>query len=639
MDNFEEPISSQDVWDGKLMMNGMLPDEGAELTKPVAMTIGNKEVKEALATLTQYKNDKRSLEARIVENELWYKARHWTAMRRKYREGEKAKEIRPEPTSAWLFNVIMNKHADAMDNIPTINVLPREQGDEYDAESLSNIIPVVLERNEWEQVYSDEQWYKLKHGTGVFGVFWDNKAENGIGDITVKQIDLLNIFWESGITDIQRSRNLFIVNLVDNDILKAQYPQLKDNPGQTINIQKYVYDDDVDTSDKSLVVDWYYKKSVGTKTVLHYAKIVGDELVFATENDPNFAETGWYAHGKYPVVFDILFPTEGTPTGFGFVDIMKSPQMYIDKIDQIVLENTLRVGKTRYFVKADGGVNLNDFADLSKELIEINANDISDAVQKVDNGEIDLGILNYVQYKVQEMKETSGNTDVSNGVSSGGVTAAAAISALQESGNKGSRDIINGGYRAFQRVGYQVIELIRQFYDVQRSFRIEGQGGVARYISYSNELINGQRMMLPDGTMSSRKPVFDIKVSAQRKNPFSTLSQNELAMNLYSAGVFNPEMAQQSLMMLDMMEFEGKDKLIAKVQQNYRMFMMQQQMTMQQMMMGAPVVEDGSQPMPKGEAQSSSTIPKDNGIAGAVQNAQTPYAQKLQERRRAQVSE
>ena len=639
MANFEEPISTQDVWNGKLMTSGMLPDEGAELTKPVAMTIGDKEVKEALATLTQYKNDKRSLEARIVENELWYKARHWTAMRRKYQEGEKAKEIRPEPTSAWLFNVIMNKHADAMDNIPTLNVLPREQGDEYDAESLSNIIPVVLERNEWEQVYSDEQWYKLKHGTGVFGVFWDNKAENGLGDITVKQIDLLNIFWESGITDIQRSRNLFIVNLVDNDILKARYPQLKDNPGQTINIQKYVYDDDVDTSDKSLVVDWYYKKAVGTKTVLHYAKIVGDELVFATENDPNFADTGWYGHGKYPVVFDILFPTEGTPTGFGFVDIMKSPQMYIDKIDQIVLENTLRVGKTRYFVKADGGVNLNDFADLSKELIEINANDISDAVQKVDNGEIDLGILNYVQYKVQEMKETSGNTDVSNGVSSGGVTAAAAISALQESGNKGSRDIINGGYRAFQRVGYQVIELIRQFYDVQRSFRIEGQGGVARYISYSNELINGQQMMLPDGTMSSRKPLFDIKVSAQRKNPFSTLSQNELAMNLYSAGVFNPEMAQQSLMMLDMMEFEGKDKLIAKVQRNYQMFMMQQQMAMQQMMMGAPIVEDGSQPMPKGEASSGGTIPKDNGIAGAVENAQTPYAQKLQERRRAQVSE
>ena len=83
MANFEEPISSQDVWDGKLMMNGMLPDEEAELTKPVAMTIGEKEVKEALATLTQYKNDKRSLEARIVENELWYKARHWTAIRSK----------------------------------------------------------------------------------------------------------------------------------------------------------------------------------------------------------------------------------------------------------------------------------------------------------------------------------------------------------------------------------------------------------------------------------------------------------------------------------------------------------------------------------------------------------------------------
>ena len=38
-----------------------------------------------------------------------------------------------EPTSGWLFNAIANKHADVMDNFPSANVLPREEGDRAEA--------------------------------------------------------------------------------------------------------------------------------------------------------------------------------------------------------------------------------------------------------------------------------------------------------------------------------------------------------------------------------------------------------------------------------------------------------------------------------------------------------------------------
>lgn len=623
-----------DVWENTLMQRGILQDsEDGQKLSPVNMTIGREEVDKALHTLTQYKNDKSNLEKRIIENEQWYKSRHWAVMRNQYRQGDKMREIRPEPTSAWLFNAIMNKHADAMDNIPTLSVLPRESGDEYDAESLSNIIPVVLERCNWEDVYSDVQWYKLKNGTGCYGVFWDSTRENGIGDITVKEIDLLNVFWQAGIKDIQDSRNLFITTLVDNEVIKAQYPDLQGGKGKAISVAEYVHDDNVDTTDKTLVIDWYYKRVVGTKTVLHMAKIVGDELVYATENDELLHDIGLYEHGKYPIVFDTLFPDSASPVGFGFVDIMKSPQMYIDKIDQLVLENTLRTAKQRYFVRGDGAVSLEDFADLSKEMITVNSGDISASVQKVEQTELNMGILDYVQYKVNEMKETSGNTDVNAGFSSGGVTARSAISALQEAGNKGSRDIIKGSYRAFQKVGELVVELIRQFYDISRTFRIEGMDGVARYVMYNNANINTAQTMLPDGTMGGRKPVFDIKVQAERKNPFSTLSQNELAKELYSAGVFNPQLADQALMMLDMMEFEGKDKLVQKIQMNGQLYAMQQQMLMAQGMQMAQARQGGT----VGSGENGSTIPADNGIAGAVRNATTNMAQRTAERAIAKV--
>jgi len=612
------------------------------------LPIGKEEVAKALATLQKYKDDKASLEARIVSNEQWYKSRHWNEMRNRYSQGSKKDEQRPEPASAWLFNSIANKHADVMDNIPVPAILPREPMDQSDAQTLSEVVPVILERNHFEDTYSSAAWYKLKNGVSITGVFWNSKAENGLGDIELKKLDVLNVFWEHGISDIQESKNLFIVKLVDNDVAQQRWPQLKGkDKGKAVEIAKYVLDDEVDTSDKTLIVDWYYKKTVGTKTVLHFAKIVGDELVYATENDfnrqhpdePSMAEKGWYDHGLYPVVFDVLYPEEGTPTGFGYVDIMRSPQMYIDKMDQLVLENTMRNAKTRYFARGDGTVNIEEFADLSKEIVTVNGNDIDQYVKKIENNQIDLQILGYVQYKVDELKETSGNRDVNQGSSSGGVTAAAAISALQEAGNKLSRDFINASYRSYSKMIELVIELIRQFYDVSRNFRIEGVNGVYRFVQYSNRKIKMQQMKLPGGMTGSRKPIFDIKVSAQRKSPFSTLTQNELAKELFARGFFNPQMAPQALAAIELMEFEGKDKVKEQIQQNYQIFMQQQFMAMQMQAAAQNDVQMLQQPLSEKQARTEegSSIPRDNGIAGAVANANTTYAQQMAKRAQRRV--
>ena len=282
------------------MMNTAMDNEQvingrAALTQP----IGREQVQQATNILMKYKEGKANLERKIVENEQWYKLRHWECLQ--------SKEHRQvQPSSGWLFNCIANKHADAMDNFPSPNILPREEGDKAEAEMLSSIVPVVLEENDFEEVY-DRVWnYKLKTGTGVYGVFWDSSKMNGLGDIAIRKIDILNLFWESGITDIQKSRNIFNVELADNDMLIQRYPQLQGKLGtSTIETAKYNYDDSVDTSNKSAVIDWYYKRqnSAG-KTVLHYVKYVNDEVLFATENEPELAERGWYDHGKYPFFFD-----------------------------------------------------------------------------------------------------------------------------------------------------------------------------------------------------------------------------------------------------------------------------------------------------------------------------------------------
>ncbi|MCI7280195.1 MAG: hypothetical protein MR538_07450, partial [Faecalibacterium prausnitzii] len=217
--------------------------------------IGTEQVAKATALLQRYKTGKAALDKRIVDNELWFRMQHWANYQNEMMEGK------PKPSSGWLFNSIANKHADAMDNYPEPNVLPRAADDEQTAKVLSKILPVLLEQAEYEQVYSDTWWRKLKQGTGVKGIFWDPGLRNGVGDISIKSMDLLMMYWEPGVMDIQDSPHLFSLAVADNEQLKAQYPQLEGYTGSTLEVAKYIHDQSIDTSDKSVVVDWYYKKA------------------------------------------------------------------------------------------------------------------------------------------------------------------------------------------------------------------------------------------------------------------------------------------------------------------------------------------------------------------------------------------
>lgn len=558
--------------------------------------IGKKELSKAVETLKKYKDGKTNLENLIVENEQWYKLRHWDVAKKE--AGEAQDSSRPEPTSAWLFNSLVNKHADAMDNYPEPNVLPREPRDKKDAETLSSIIPVVLERNKFEKTYSDAWWYKLKHGTSAYGVFWNSSLENGLGDVDIKKLDLLNLFWEPGITDIQKSRNLFITSLEDKDLLEEEYPELKNKLGASvIDVKQYVYDDTVDVSDKAVVVDWYYKKRLPSNemgisggTVLHYCKFVGEHVLFASENEPDLYPNGWYEHGEYPVEFDVLFPEEGTPYGFGYLAIMKDPQLYIDKLSQVILENAAIASKPRYWAKEDVGVNEEEFLDLSKPIVHVQGQIDEEKLRRIDVPTMPSVVLNVLQMKIDELKETSSNRDVSQGGTGSGVTAAAAIAALQEAGNKTSRDMISASYRTYTRINYLVIELIRQFYDETRSFRITGRDGKEQFVQFNNARISGVEMdpayagqqVQAGYTPQLRKPIFDIVIKPQKRSAYSRLSQNELAKELYKLGLFNPENAEQALIVLDMMDFDGDDEIKQKVERGHTLLNMvlgmQQQM-------------------------------------------------------------
>lgn len=554
-------------------------------TKP----IGAEQVKKLTAILQQYHAGLAQTKDRIIASENWWKLRNSMEEARNTEIGKDGGFV---SVSGWLHNVLVSKHADAMEAFPEPNILPREAGDRGEAQMLTAIVPCVLEQNHFESTYSDAMWQKCKTGTGVYKVVWDQGKLGGLGDISIEKVNLLNLYWEPGVTDIQNSRYFFHTELAAKELLVQRYPELKEKlKGSTFTGARFLYDDTVKTDDKATVIECYYHKYVDGKNTLQYIKYVEDVVLFATENEvqpvtdqmgqaikPPMAVTGLYDHGRYPYEFDPLFPIEGSPCGYGYVDICRNPQTVIDLLNTAFVKNAMAGATPRYFSRVDGNVNIEEFLDLSKPIVQVNGNVDETTLRKIDAPNLDGMYVNVLDRTVQELRETSGNTETSTGNISSGVTAASAIAALQAASGKGSRDATQTSYRVFGRIVDLCIELIRQFYDMPRQFRILGQYGAEQYVSYTNAGLQPQYQGNDFGQdMGYRLPVFDVKISAQKKNVYTKISQNELAVQFFQLGFFNPQQTDQTLLCLEMMDFEGKDDIMQKVARNGTMFRKLQQ--------------------------------------------------------------
>ena len=546
--------------------------------------IGAEQLKVFTKVLEEYKAGKVQTEQRILASENWWKLRNSIE---EQKDSKAAGKDGFKAVSGWLHNVIVSKHADAMKAYPEPNILPREQNDKGEASMLTAIIPCVLEQNHFEKTYSDAMWQKLKTGTGLYKVVWDKSKLNGLGDIHVERVNLLNVYWEPGVTDIQRSRYFFHTELWDKDVLEERYPQLKGKlKGQSFFSTKFLYDDHVKTENKHTVVEVYYHRYIQGKNTLQYCRYVGDQVIFATENDtqpivdqmtgqmkPPMAITGLYDHGKYPYFFDPLYPIEGSPCGYGYVDLCRNPQTEIDLLKTAMVKNAMVGAVPRYFSRIDGNINEEEFLDTTKPVVHVNGNVDEATIRKIDHDQLDGMYVNLLDRSIDELRETSGNTEAATGSTPGAVTAASGIAALQEAAGKTSADSTQSSYLVFTEIVDMCIELIRQFYDMPRKFRILGQYGMERYVTYTNEGIQPQHQGMAFGQdMGYRLPVFDIKVSAQKKNVYTKVAQNELALQFFQLGFFNPQMTDQSLMCLEMMDFDDKDIIMQKISQMGTMY-------------------------------------------------------------------
>lgn len=169
--------------------------------------------------------------------------------------------------------------------------------------------------------------------------------------------------------------------------------------------------------------------------------------------------------------------------------------------------------------------------------------------------------------------------------------------------------MIKGSYRAFTEICNLVIELIRQFYDLPRTFRITGENGQPDYVEFNNAPMQAQQTTEFGMDFSTKEPIFDIKVKAQRANPYSRTAQNELALQFYNLGFFNPQLTDQALAAIDMMDFEGKEKVREMIRNNGTLYEQLQQAQQTNLQLAQLVAETTGDVRPLAALQQQMGIP------------------------------
>ncbi len=530
-------------------------------------------------------SEQKTLNARLIENEQWYQM-HQSA------SGGKDKRI-PKTRSGFIFNAILTKHADAMDNYPDIAILPREKSDIELAETLTGLIPYILDRNDFESVYSDNWFSKLKTSS-CYCVNWDSERDGYRGEISITKTDLLNLFWQEGITDIQDSEFVFYHSFMPQHEFISKYgEEAYEKAEKVTTADMYIERQRAFTNEMCLLVDAYYKVfNDDKKSILHFCKFSGDFVIYSSEDakdgDKKLYPEGYYKHGLYPFFFDVLYPAEQSVAGFGLCDVLNEMQDYIDSLDSMIQTNNRIVGKPRYLVNDSLGVSSDELVDLDKEIISVTGTITDQAFYKIPVDTLPGQVIESRNAKIAELKECIGNRDFQQGGTSNGVTSGTALSVMQQVGDKLSRDIIKSSYRCYKKIILCIIELVRQFYTDERTFRIVGPDGDYQFKKFDNSALLGEASgagldenfgfgygdkgdlglnesygvgtaLEPEETAL---PYFDVKLTVQKSNPYTRELSNQTILELASSGLFNPEMFDYNVPILRALQFEGRDALI-----------------------------------------------------------------------------
>lgn len=500
-----------------------------------------------------------------------------------------------------LKSTFNNCVADQLDNMPEAALLPERPGLESVAEDMSDVVRFVFNQNGYEELHRKrvEDYFV---STALTQIVWDEDMDNGKGNVAIDRWPIEQFLWDPQEPDIQNARALIKFTWHPMSWFAAHYP----DKAQYIGSDDAEYDEHSlegavskisGDEDRAMLMEYWYRRYDAKKRryTINVAFFAGGALL---ENNTNV-----YNHGMYPFVMEPFNYIEGQPVGDGLIDQLAPMMRYVNRYAHYMDENARMSAKNRLLVRKNAQLDMEALADFDQNIIEgqnIDDESVRWFQSKPLNGMITQQMLQFQT----DIKQDSGQSQWTRGETAGGVTAASAISALQEAGGKITREhtlMLNQG---FKKIVEQVLWLVCQFYTNRQEQMITGKDGKAREVMMAashlrgddappeemppEELLMQIDQMLPGengmpglGSMirdrakkkaakrrknSLAPPPYTVQVQVSRRNPLRVQAQNELFIQAYTMAA---QAGQQFplKMLFELLVVDGKDRIMPVLEQ------------------------------------------------------------------------
>ena len=490
-----------------------------------------------------------------------------------------------------LKSTFNNCIADQMDNMPEALMLPETKELETVAEDLTDIVRFVMARNNYESLHRRRVEDCFATGTSVVQVAWDDTMDGGKGNVAIFRWPVEAFLWDPASENIQDARAIFKVSWYPKSWYEQHYPDQADDIGSDEGVYSGLGMADAQEAnimadeDRTMLVEYWYRLYDAKKRryTINVAYLAGGILLESHKDV--------YKHGMYPFVVDVYTPIEGLPVGDGLIQECAPMMRYVNRYADYIDMNLRMASKGRLLVDRNAGLDREALADWESDIVEGDRIDAS-ALQWMQTQPFTGAVTQQMLQLQTDIKQDSGQNQFTRGETAGGVTAASAISALQEAGGKITRlrtAVLNQGFKAIVE---QVMWLISQFYDSKRILFITGRkDGVMeqREVDASPEHLFGKHAK---GTIPP--PPYTVQVQVQRRNPLRQQAQNELFMQAYSmsaqAGQFFP-----LSVLFELLHVDGKERIlpVLKQNENYMQQMQQMQAQLEQQAMQMQQMQQG----------------------------------------------
>lgn len=447
--------------------------------------------------------------------------------------GKQWKEQRPSYRHSEVINLVFRTLQGSipiqLDTHPKFEYLPQEPQDQDFAELMNQLAEADWVKKNWAETLLEVVWDSNLYGTGLSAML----AKDALGRMSVEwySADPFYCFPDPEAKDVNKDSSCMgysaqaatfvYAEPMDVRKIKKKYPAVKDYlkpdvqdllKGSKTDTQPIRFRSPIDQKvimEGSSTLDLIDKEKALLVTVYLSPEYCEDDFEEVRQDTvdpdsgepgpPEFVQKALYPNGRKIVTCngvlcenvdqgydDAQFPFDRYANytlprefwGISEVEQLEGPQKTFNKIVSFVLDVLTLMGNPVWLIPTSTGIDAENLVNKPGLNIEY---DGSAPPERLPGVQLQPYVMELVDKMAQWFDTIGGSQDITRGVQPTGVTAASAISTLQESAQTRIRQKTRNMDLFLQGVGQKYASRVLQFYTVPQVFRLTNSQGAANY--------------------------------------------------------------------------------------------------------------------------------------------------------------